>query len=101
MVKIAAIYSSLVDAIVTDPELMAMPIHDHAIVRGHAVFDTCTVAGGRLYRVDIHLDRHIASAQKARIPLPFGRSPEECKDVAPLLSAPGARGVDAKKTIRS
>eukprot|EP00929_Paragymnodinium_shiwhaense_P111720 TRINITY_DN8000_c0_g1_i1.p1 TRINITY_DN8000_c0_g1~~TRINITY_DN8000_c0_g1_i1.p1 ORF type:complete len:356 (+),score=70.59 TRINITY_DN8000_c0_g1_i1:73-1140(+) len=79
-VSIGAMYSSVINGIVKDPELMMMPIHDHAIVRGHAVFDTCSVANGRLYRVDAHLDRHIASAQRARIPLPFGKSPEEAKE---------------------
>jgi len=77
MVQIGAMYNSLIDGIVTDPELMTIPIHDHAVVRGHAVFDTCTAANGRLYRLDAHLDRHLASAQRARIPLPFGPSPDE------------------------
>eukprot|EP00913_Durusdinium_trenchii_P017758 g16686.t1 len=30
---IKAMYSSLVDAIITDPELMVLPLDDHAIVR--------------------------------------------------------------------
>lgn len=80
MMNIGAMYNSLVGGIVTDRELMAMPIHDHAIVRGHAVFDTCSVSNGRLYRVDIHLDRHLLSAEKSRIPLPFGPSAAENKE---------------------
>jgi len=80
MVKPAAMYNSLVGGITTDQELMAIPIHDHALVRGHAIFDTCSIVGGRLYRVDIHLDRHMDSAERARIPLPFGSTVQECKD---------------------
>merc|ERR1712059_177173 len=72
MLQIKAMYNSLVQGIITDPTLMTIPIHDHAIVRGHACFDTCTVSGGRLYRLDLHLDRHIESILAARIPLPFG-----------------------------
>lgn len=79
MVKVHAMYNSLVGGIVRDAELMTIPIHDHAIVRGHACFDTCTVVNGRLYRVDIHLDRHLASIVKARIPLPFQGGVEENK----------------------
>ena len=44
-----------------------LPIDDHAIVRGHAVFDTCTLRGGRLYRLEIHLERLLASSKPARI----------------------------------
>lgn len=79
MVKISAMYNSLVDGIVLDPELMTIPIHDHAIVRGHACFDTCTVTHGKLYRLDLHLDRHLKSVTTARIPLPFGPGAEENK----------------------
>ena len=50
----------------------SLPIDDHAIVRGHAVFDTCTLAAGRMYRLSIHLQRFLQSARAARIPLPYG-----------------------------
>jgi hypothetical protein len=52
-------------------ELMTVPIDDHAIVRGHACFDTASLVNGRLYRLRIHLDRLIASAASARLPLPY------------------------------
>jgi branched-subunit amino acid aminotransferase/4-amino-4-deoxychorismate lyase len=96
MVKITAMYNSLVGGVVKDPELMTIPIHDHAIVRGHACFDTCTVAHGKLYRVDLHLDRHLLSCTKARIPLPFGSTVEENKDamrtiIAQTVVASGSR----------
>ena len=67
-----AFYSSATDAITTNVSLMDVPIDDHAIVRGHAVFDTCMLCGGKTYRLGIHLDRLFASAKKARLPLPFG-----------------------------
>lgn len=74
---IKAMYSSLVDGIITDPELMALPIDDHAIIRGHAIFDTCTLAGGRVFRLGIHLDRLFKSAKLGRLKLPFGPSEDE------------------------
>ena len=71
-VGLFAFYSSVAGAITTAPELMTLPIDDHAIVRGHAVFDTCTLAAGRMYRLTIHLQRFLQSARAARIPLPYG-----------------------------
>ena len=71
-VGLFAFYSSVAGAITTAPELMTLPIDDHAIVRGHAVFDTCTLAAGRMYRLGIHLQRFLQSARAARIPLPYG-----------------------------
>jgi len=68
-----AFYSSFLGGIVTDPALMAVPLDDHMVHRGHAVFDTATLTHGRLYRLRIHLDRLEASARKARIPLPMPR----------------------------
>jgi branched-subunit amino acid aminotransferase/4-amino-4-deoxychorismate lyase len=96
MEKIYAMYNSLVGGVVKDPELMTIPIHDHAIVRGHACFDTCTVAHGRLYRLDLHLDRHLSSITKSRIPLPFGKTVEKNKKamreiVAQTVVASGCR----------
>ena len=64
-------YSSVANAITTNVLNMAVPIDDHAIVRGHAVFDTCSLVNGRMYRLQIHLDRMFASASAARLPLPF------------------------------
>jgi 4-amino-4-deoxychorismate lyase len=69
-----AMYSSVLGGIVTDPAMMILPLDDHMVHRGHAVFDTATLAGGMLYQLDPHLDRLLRSAESARIPLPFPRS---------------------------
>ena len=68
-----AMYSSLFGGIVTDPALMVVPLDDHMVHRGHAVFDTATLTNGMLYQLDPHLDRLIKSAEGARIALPFPR----------------------------
>ena len=68
-----AMYSSVLGGIVTDPALMVLPLDDHMVHRGHAVFDTATLVRGMLYQLDPHLDRLIQSAEGARIPLPFPR----------------------------
>jgi 4-amino-4-deoxychorismate lyase len=68
-----AMYSSVLGGIVTDPALMVLPLDDHMVHRGHAVFDTATLTHGMLYQLDPHLDRLIKSAEGARIPLPFSQ----------------------------
>jgi 4-amino-4-deoxychorismate lyase len=71
--KFLAMYSSLIGGIVTDPDLMVLPLDDHMVHRGHAVFDTATLTHGMLYQLDAHLDRLLRSAELARIPPPFPR----------------------------
>ena len=68
-----AMYSSVLGGIVTDPAFMVLPLDDHMVHRGHAVFDTATLTHGMLYQLDPHLDRLILSATGARIALPFPR----------------------------
>ena len=68
-----AMYSSVLGGIVTDPAIMVLPLDDHMVHRGHAVFDTATLTHGMLYQLDPHLDRLLRSAVGARISLPFPR----------------------------
>jgi 4-amino-4-deoxychorismate lyase len=68
-----AMYSSVLGGIVTDPALMVLPLDDHMVHRGHAVFDTAILTQGMLYQLDQHLERLLSSAEMARIPLPFPR----------------------------
>jgi 4-amino-4-deoxychorismate lyase len=68
-----AMYSSVLGGIVTDPAMMVLPLDDHMVHRGHAVFDTATLTHGMLYQLDPHLDRLLGSAEGARIALPFPR----------------------------
>jgi 4-amino-4-deoxychorismate lyase len=74
-----AMYSSVLGGIVTDPAFMVLPLDDHMVHRGHAVFDTATLSHGMLYQLDPHLDRLLRSAELARIPLPFPR--EELRQI--------------------
>jgi 4-amino-4-deoxychorismate lyase len=72
-VNFYSMYSSVLGGIVTDPALMVLPLDDHMVHRGHAVFDTATLTYGMLYQLDPHLERLVRSAELARIPLPFPR----------------------------
>jgi len=68
-----SMYSSVLGGIVTDPALMVLPLDDHMVHRGHAVFDTAALTHGMLYQLEPHLDRLLKSAAGARIALPFPR----------------------------
>lgn len=69
-----AMYSSVYGGIILDPEMMVIPIDDHMVHRGHGVFDTAIILDGHLYELDVHLDRFLRSASKAKITSPFPRS---------------------------
>jgi 4-amino-4-deoxychorismate lyase len=85
-----AMYSSILGGIVTDPAMMVLPLDDHMVHRGHAVFDTATLAHGMLYQLDPHLDRLLRSAESARIPLPFPR-PQLRQIILETAAASGKR----------
>ncbi|KAK3028387.1 hypothetical protein RJ639_039597 [Escallonia herrerae] len=69
-----AMYSSVFGGIILDPAMMVIPMDDHMVHRGHGVFDTAIIVDGYLYELDVHLDRFLRSASKARISSPFPRS---------------------------
>lgn len=83
-----AMYSSVLDGIVTDPALMVLPFDDHMVHRGHSVFDTAMVTNGMMYQLDAHLERFLRSAEMARIPLPF--PPERMRQI--ILDTAAASG---------
>lgn len=85
-----AFYNSHLDAITVDPALMLIPLDDHMSIRGHAVFDTCTISDGKAYLLDRHIQRLVNSAAKARIELPM--TPEEIKEkLLDVVAATGQR----------
>ena len=81
--KIASMYNSYIDRILVGDAaaLFNIPIDDHIIVRGHAVFDTATIVNGCLYRHRIHIDRLFESAAKAGLDLEFLVEPEHKFDI--------------------
>jgi branched-subunit amino acid aminotransferase/4-amino-4-deoxychorismate lyase len=68
--KYAAMYSSWYGGIVTDPNLMMIPIDDHGFHRGDAVFEAAKMVNGKIYALDRHLDRMHVSASKIGIKMP-------------------------------
>ena len=90
-----AMYSSVLGGIVTDPALMVLPLDDHMVHRGHAVFDTAAIVDGMLYQLDPHLERLLRSAEMARIPLPF-ELPQLRQVVIDTAAASGQRNASVR-----
>lgn len=66
-----AFFSSELGGIVTEPGFMVVNIDDHMVHKGDAVFETVVLTEGFLYKLDCRLERFMASAELAGIPLPF------------------------------
>ncbi|MBM3820535.1 MAG: D-amino-acid transaminase [Acidimicrobiia bacterium] len=84
-----AFYSSQLGGIVTDPALMLIPFDDHMVHRGHGIFDTAGLVNGKIYDLEAHLDRFIASAARSKLKLPCPR--EEMRDIVIRTTAAGGK----------
>jgi branched-chain amino acid aminotransferase len=69
-----ALYSSWLGGLVVKPELMLVPLDDHMVHRGDAVFETFKAVAGNLYNLEAHLVRLAASAASLRLTIPVTRS---------------------------
>ena len=73
-----AMYSSEWDAVVTDPELMLIPLDDHMVHRGDGIFEMFSCVDGALFDYQAHLDRlqYGANHLKLRLPMSLDRLTE-------------------------
>ncbi len=69
-----AMFSTLLNGIVTDPAWMVMPTDEHLVHRGDGVFETIRCVAGALYAVPAHLERleRSAGAIALRVPMASG-----------------------------
>jgi 4-amino-4-deoxychorismate lyase len=88
-VQFDAFYSSQFGGIVTDPALMVLPFDDHMVHRGHGIFDTAAIVGGRIYDLEAHLDRFLGSAERSRLTLAGSRA--EMRDIIVKTTAVSGR----------
>src|SRR5262249_21110877 len=85
-----AMYSTVFDAIVTDPVLMLVPMGEHMVHPGDGVFETFKCVGGALYNLNAHLDRVENSAQMIGLALPMPRT-ELVRRIVETVQAGGRR----------
>ncbi|MBX2989441.1 MAG: aminotransferase class IV [Bdellovibrionaceae bacterium] len=69
-----AMYSTWWQGVVTDPRLMLVPVDDHQVHRGDAVFEAMKARNGRIYLEAEHLDRLDRSAAAIALACPFDRA---------------------------
>ena len=69
-----------------DPREPVFSADDEALLRGRSVFETTRVYGGRPFRLDEHLARFAASAERLRLAAPDA---EECRRLAGLVVGAG------------
>lgn len=69
-----AMYSTWWNGIVTDPALMVVPVDDHQVHRGDAVFEAMKVQRGSIYLETEHLDRLERSASAIGLVNPLDRA---------------------------
>eukprot|EP00940_MAST-03C_sp_MAST-3C-sp2_P001777 g1777.t1 len=85
-----AFYSSVLEGITKDPAFMSIPVDDHMVHRGHAVFDTANVHEGSVYGLGFHVDRILSSAEKARIECRWSKE-ELIRIILETVAASGKR----------
>ena len=88
-VAFSAFYSSQLGGIVTDPALMVLPFDDHMVHRGHGIFDTAGLVGGKIYDLEAHLDRFLKSAERSKLKVPGTR--EELREIIVRTTAASGR----------
>lgn len=86
--KTKAMASTWWNGIVTDPSLMVVPIEDHQVHRGDAVFEAMKFRGERVYLRDEHLDRLWTSAGLIGLDPPVERAKLE-EMIASTIEASG------------
>lgn len=78
-----AMYSSLWEAITTDPNLMMVPVDDHMVHRGDGLFETLKCMDGAIYNLDAHLDRLEGGARSISLEMPWSR--EEIRSILRMV----------------
>lgn len=85
-----AMYSTWWGGIVKEPGLMVIPIDDHQVHRGDAVFEAIKVIDGKAFLFNEHLERLQASASQLGLALPM--SLEEMRGIiSETVKAAGVR----------
>jgi branched-chain amino acid aminotransferase len=68
-----AMYSSWAGGIVTDPELMLVPVDDHLVHRGDGVFEALMFSPTCVFEFEPHIDRLFRSSEMIGLPCPISK----------------------------
>ena len=81
---VTAFYEHRMGAICKDPRLLLVPLDDHMVHRGDAIFESLSFLEGRIVQLDAHLERmkHSASVLALEPPCPWEEVRQIIIDVA-------------------
>ena len=65
--SVTAFYEHRMGAICTDARFLLVPLDDHMVHRGDAIFESLTLLQGRVLQLDAHLARMRGSAEKLEL----------------------------------
>ncbi|WP_294445614.1 aminotransferase class IV [uncultured Mailhella sp.] len=113
--SVTAFYEHRMGAICRDPRLLLVPLDDHMVHRGDAIFESLTFLEGRIVQLDAHLERmkHSASTLSLLPPCPWEEVRSLMLDVAKAGGEPygglkvllgrgcGGLGVDPAECLES
>jgi branched-chain amino acid aminotransferase len=85
-----AYYSSFLGGVTTEPHHMVVPIDDHMVHRGDAVFEAVKFEDGFVYALERHLERLEASAANISLKLP-GTREERTQMILETIKVSGLR----------
>jgi len=63
-----------INGILVDKDAATVSVLDHGLLYGDGVFEGIRVYAGRIFELDAHLDRLVASARTIRLEVPYGRA---------------------------
>ena len=93
--KMHAMYSSVTDAIVTDPAVMLVPVDDHMVHRGDGVFESLKCVNGSIYNLEDHLERLSRSCDALGL-----ESPVSAEDLTDLIVQTVRAGAHENALVR-
>ena len=88
--NVTAFYEHRMGAICRDPRLLLVPLDDHMVHRGDAIFESLSLLEGRIIQLDAHLERmkHSADVLALEPPCPWEDVRRIIIDVAVTGGAP-------------
>lgn len=94
---VTAFYEHRMGAICKDPRLLLVPLDDHMVHRGDAIFESLSFLEGRIVQLDAHLERmkHSASVLELEPPCPW----EEVRQIIVEVARAGGEPYGGLKVL--
>lgn len=95
--KVTAFYEHRMGAVCQDARLLLVPLDDHMVHRGDAIFESLSFLEGRIVQLDAHLKRMRHSAERLNLVPPC--SWEEIRDIILCVAKAGGEPFGGLKVL--